>query len=113
MMNFRTLPAIACIILAGTRQAPAASPVAAPGDDEAAKLFQSIGHYIVEDRKIQNELTDTPLPFLDWGLVQPGFIAYVNKATRQVVPLNDPHDLTDPDQVAAIPVASPDKFNKL
>jgi len=90
------------------QQQPEGAGAAAGGvEDELSKYFQSLGHYIVEDRKVKNELGRTALPFLDWGFVQPGFIAYVNKQTRAVLPLNDPHDVTDEKQVAAVPVAVP------
>ena len=51
-----------------------------PPDDEASRYFQTLGHYIVEDRKVQNELTETPCPFLDWGLVQPGIPSAIARA---------------------------------
>ena len=94
---------IGCLLL--PHRATAASAPEAPDDE--ARYFQTLGHYIVESRKVQNELSDAPIPFLDWGHVQPGFIAYVDKSSGKLLPLNDPHDVTDPQQVRAIPVAVP------
>jgi hypothetical protein len=87
---------------------PQQTPAAAHGgEDELARYFQSLGHYIVEDRKVTNELGRMALPFLDWGFVQPGFIAYVDKKSGAVLPLNDPHDVSDEKQVKAVPIAVP------
>jgi hypothetical protein len=101
-MHIRLAIAFACLVC--THAIGQTQPAA---DDELARLFKSLGHYIVEDRKVQNELTETPLPMLDWGLVQPGFVAYLNKTTRHPVPLGEKHDLTDPAEIEAIPVAVP------
>jgi hypothetical protein len=99
---------IALLVLMIISMAHAAAQESAPAaEDEQSRYFQKIGHYIVEDRKVENELTETPFPFLDWGLIQPGFIAYVNDATGELLPLSDPHDLTNPKQVRAVPVAVP------
>lgn len=78
-----------------------AEDAAAPIEDELTRLFRPVNHYLVEHEAIINELGPAALPFLDWGLVQPGFVEYVDRASGRSLPLNEPHDVTDPEQVEA------------
>jgi hypothetical protein len=100
----------AFIVVGSGSVALAAPPSSGPasGEDQLSRLYQSVGHYIVDDRKIQNELGAVPLPFVDWGFIQPGFIAYTNRQTGAVLPLSGKHDLTDPADVLPVPVAVPE-----
>ncbi len=94
--------AIAALLLAIALIAQArAEDAAAPVEDELTRLFRPANHYLVEHEPIVNELGPAPLPFLDWGLVQPGFVEYVDRASGNPLPLNEPHDVEDPAQVEA------------
>jgi hypothetical protein len=69
--------------------------------------FEKPSHLIVENQRIETVLDEHPLPFLDWSLVQAGSIKYVDRKTAKLLPLNDPHDVTDPNDIEAVPIAIP------
>ncbi len=77
------------------------------GTDQEAKIFRRINHFLVDGKRTAYSLNETPLPFVDWSLVQAGFIEYVDKATGKIIPLSDSHELTSQDQVQAAPFAIP------
>jgi hypothetical protein len=80
---------------------------AAVGADPADPIFEKPVHYLVENTSIVNRLNSTHLPMVDWGFVLVGHVTYVDRKTGQKLPLNDAHDLDDPIQVAALPIAVP------
>lgn len=69
--------------------------------------FEKPVHYNVENTPIVNRLGPVPLPMVDWGFVLAGHVSYVDRERGRMLPLNDAHDLNDPRQVAAVPMAVP------
>lgn len=94
---FLPVCAVVSIIVAG----------ALDGAEVDQPRFERPAHYLVEDRPIAIELGPTPLPMLDWGYVLAGHVDYVEKATGKRLPLNDPHDVRDADDVVATPLCVP------
>jgi hypothetical protein len=92
------------VTLGLTVLARAADPTAA---DPEARVFRSITHFIVANQSTSYALNAVPLPFVDWTLVQAGFVEYLNAATGQIVPLSGKHDLQSPEQVQPVPFAIP------
>jgi len=76
-------------------------------EDEEFKIFRPINQPILEERTFPERILDaTPQPFLDWGLVQPGFIDYLGQK-GEIVPLSDEHSYDDPNQIHAVPFGIP------
>ncbi len=76
-------------------------------EDEEFKIFRRISQPILEEKTVTERILDaTPQPFLDWSLVQPGFIDYLGD-NGDIVPLNDEHPYHNPDQIKAVPFAIP------
>lgn len=69
--------------------------------------FERPAHYLVENQRVANKLTSTPLPMVDWGFVLAGHVAYADRRTGNALPLDGPHDVDDPADVAAVPLAVP------
>src|SRR5215472_16472292 len=63
------------------------------------------GHYAIGTREVTFELNQSPLPFLDWALVQAGELAWVAEDGHKV-PL-DGDGTTPIHQIHAQPVGSP------
>jgi hypothetical protein len=75
--------------------------------EDELKVFRRISQPILEEKTVTERILDaTPQPFLDCGLMQPGFIDYLG-AKDEIVPLNDEHPYDHPDQIHAVPFAVP------
>lgn len=77
------------------------------GAEPVDPLFDKPVHYNVENSPIVNRLGRTPSPMVDWGFVLAGHIDYVDRKNGQKLPLNDAHEVDDPKQVEARPIAVP------
>lgn len=73
---------------------------------DPARIVRRMDHFIVNETRQQFELTSDPLPFVDWGLVNPGFVEYVSKKTGQIIPLSGPHPHDDPNDIRAVTFAA-------
>jgi hypothetical protein len=69
---------------------------------DPAKIFRPMNHFIVNEERANFELTESPQPFLDWGLINAGFVEYVGKDTKQIVPVGDPHPYQNMDDIEAV-----------
>ena len=65
--------------------------------DERSESFFNFG-----GKAVVFELTKTPLPFVDWAMVECGHVGWMGPG-GEVAPLNDPHDIADPDSVIPVP----------
>ena len=105
--NNRLFRFIPCLILVSTMlwlappQGSHASPLDA--DIDQATLFRSPNHFIINNRQMQFELDENPQPFVDFAFVRPGFVEYVHKETKEIVPLGGEHPYKDPDVVRSVP----------
>ena len=79
----------------------------AVGAEPGEVPFEKPVHYNVENSPIVNRLSRVPLPMVDWGFVLAGHVSYVDREGGRTLPLNDAHDLNDPKQVVAVPMAVP------
>ena len=79
----------------------------ADGRDQDARIFRRVSHFILSNQKATFTLDETPIPFVDWTLVQAGFIEYLDNRNGKTVPLSGQHDLESADQVRAVPFAVP------
>src|SRR3990172_11055837 len=70
-----------------------------PAGDEWARLFRKPNHPIVNEQAItERDLDSHPMPFLDWGIIQPGFVEYVDTEGK-IVPLSGEHSIENPDTI--------------
>jgi len=65
--------------------------------DERSESF-----FNLNQRSLVFELSETPLPFLDWSIVEVGHIGWMGER-GDVAPLNEPHDYKDEKQILPVP----------
>lgn len=78
------------------------SAAPADGEIEPEKIFRGLDHFISNEEHRRFELTPKAQPFVDWGLVHPGFVEYLSKQTGEIVPLNDPHPYEDEEAIRKV-----------
>ncbi len=59
-----------------------------------------------EGRPVTLELGETPIPFVDWSMVETGHIGWMGN-DGEVVPLNGEHSYTDEKQILPVPFSLP------
>jgi hypothetical protein len=69
--------------------------------DERQETFFNLNQH-----EVVFTLNTTPLPFLDWAMVETGYIGWLGER-GDVVPLNDPHDYTQREQILPVPFSVP------